>query len=97
MCTLNRLVEKKWGPHSARGGRNLRINGSLETQARRNRRRAASSNHRAKCCATPRPLGQLKVLKITNKRTMGLNGPLYESVDAIDRNLAGVLVLFVFN
>ena len=28
---------------------------------------------------------------------MGLSGPLNESVDAIDHNLAGVLVLHVFN
>ena len=88
---------EKLGPHSGGGGRNLRIAGSLETQARRKRRQAARSNRRAKYCATPRPLRQLEVLEIANKRAMGLSRPLNESVDTIDCDFAGVLVLFIFD
>ena len=85
------------GPHSAGGGRNLRIAGSLETQARRKRRQAARSNHRAKNCATPRSLRQLEVPEIADKSAMAIRGPLYESIGTIDCDLAGVLVLFEFN
>ena len=79
MGAFNRFKEK-WGPHSTGGGRNLSITGTMETQARRKRRRAASSNHRAKSCTTPRSLKQLEVHKIAHKTAMDFSRPLHESV-----------------